>query len=117
MVGLYTLYTFMFFLGIAGYLRHQTKSYRKALKEQARTRELLEKKVEEKTADLKKANAALELLSHTDGLTALHNRRYFDLQLEKEWKRLYRKDSVLADKALYKSKDGGRDQISVNKEV
>lgn len=92
----YTLYTFMFFLGIAGYMRHQTKSYRKALKEQARTRELLEKKVKEKTADLKKANAALELLSHTDGLTALYNRRYFDLQLEKEWKRLCRKQSPLS---------------------
>ncbi len=80
----------MVFFGIAGYVRHRTKTYRKALKEHAQTQELLEKRVENRTADLRKANAALELLSQTDGLTALHNRRYFDLQLEKEWKRLCR---------------------------
>ena len=38
----------------------------------------------------------LEKQAHTDGLTGLANRRYFDVQLEKEWKRALRKGGSLS---------------------
>lgn len=50
----------------------------------------LEKIVESRTLELEKLNHKLERLSNTDGLTQLHNRRYFDQCLAKEWKRLER---------------------------
>ena len=37
--------------------------------------------------DLMRKNALLEKLSYMDGLTQIHNRRYFDINLEKEWNR------------------------------
>jgi diguanylate cyclase (GGDEF)-like protein len=52
--------------------------------------------VEEKTADLKRANDELILLSATDALTGLANRRCFDQTLEKECARIHRSDSPLA---------------------
>ncbi len=61
----------------------------------ARERELL-RMVEEKTADLQRANEELMLLSATDALTGLANRRCFDQTLEKECARLHRSDSPLS---------------------
>ena len=61
----------------------------------AREREL-RRLVEEKTADLKRANDELILLSATDALTGLANRRCFDQTLEKECARIHRSDSPLA---------------------
>jgi diguanylate cyclase (GGDEF)-like protein len=52
--------------------------------------------VEEKTADLKKANEELTRLSATDALTGLANRRCFDQTLEKECARLHRSNSPLS---------------------
>lgn len=52
--------------------------------------------VEEKTADLKKANEELTRLSATDALTGLANRRCFDQTLEKECARLHRSDAPLS---------------------
>ncbi len=46
--------------------------------------------------ELKKANKALELLAHTDGLTQIFNRRYFDNYLIKEWQRLGREKQPLS---------------------
>ena len=43
----------------------------------------LEKKIQERTLELQMANEKLALQSITDGLTGLHNRRYFDGELEK----------------------------------
>ena len=37
--------------------------------------------------DLMRKNALLEKLSYMDGLTQIHNRRFFDINLEKEWNR------------------------------
>ncbi|MBN1957527.1 MAG: diguanylate cyclase, partial [Desulfuromonadales bacterium] len=45
----------------------------------------LERRVEERTRDLQKANLELEKLSTTDTLTGLYNRRYAMLALEKLW--------------------------------
>ena len=47
----------------------------------------LERKVTQRTEALNAANARLELLSITDPLTALANRRRLDEVLEAEWRR------------------------------
>jgi diguanylate cyclase (GGDEF)-like protein len=50
----------------------------------------LEKMVKERTLELEKANKELLLLSNMDGLTKLHNRRYFDKTIRTEIGRLQR---------------------------
>lgn len=62
---------------------------------QRRERELV-LLVEEKTADLRRANEELVLLSFTDPLTGLANRRVFDQTLDRECSRLSRTDSSLS---------------------
>jgi diguanylate cyclase (GGDEF)-like protein len=52
--------------------------------------------VQEKTADLRRANEELSLLSFTDMLTGIANRRVFDSVLERECTRLSRGDSSLS---------------------
>jgi diguanylate cyclase (GGDEF)-like protein len=76
-------------LSFLGFLRLRVATIR------ARERELV-RLVEEKTADLKKANEELTRLSATDALTGLANRRCFDQTLEKECARLHRSDSPLS---------------------
>ena len=61
----------------------------------ARERELL-RLVEEKTADLQRANEELLRLSATDSLTGLANRRTFDRALENECARIHRSNSPLS---------------------
>ncbi len=60
-----------------------------------RTREL-EELVEERTHALEEANATLEALSNTDGLTGIANRRAFDCRLDQEWRRGQRTGRPLA---------------------
>jgi diguanylate cyclase (GGDEF)-like protein len=57
-----------------------------------RTRELSSKnsKLEQTQIDLKQANETLQRLSITDSLTGVHNRMYFEQQLEQEWRRCAR---------------------------
>ena len=62
---------------------------------QKRERELL-RLVEEKTADLRRANDDLQRLSSTDPLTGLANRRVFDRALERECARLKRGGVVVS---------------------
>lgn len=50
----------------------------------------------EKTNELNEANKKLELLSHTDGLTGIANRRYMDELIEKEWLRAIRNKSSIS---------------------
>ena len=57
---------------------------------------VLERRVEERTTELKKANRELQRLSEIDGLTQVANRRYFDQYLAKEWQRLQREQRVLS---------------------
>lgn len=59
--------------------------------------ETLEQRVRERTAELdialnrlSDANQQLTTLSHTDSLTGLHNRAYFNQAFEKEWRRCQR---------------------------
>jgi diguanylate cyclase (GGDEF)-like protein len=61
----------------------------------ARERELI-RVVEEKTADLQRANEELLRLSSTDSLTGLANRRTFDRTLEKECARIRRSGTALS---------------------
>jgi diguanylate cyclase (GGDEF)-like protein len=65
--------------------------------ESARQQEYLEQLVSIRTAELSRANKQLQeannklqLLSTTDPLTGIYNRRYFDTILNKEWKRCLR---------------------------
>ena len=62
---------------------------------QHRERELV-RLVAEKTADLRRANQELSLLSFTDPLTELANRRVFDQTLDRECARLTRKGSAVS---------------------
>ena len=56
----------------------------------------LEKSVAERTRELREANQRLELLSNTDALTGLVNRRCFIEALDKEWTRALRTGGRLA---------------------
>lgn len=56
----------------------------------------LETLVEERTRALEEANNRLELLSNTDGLTGIANRRSFDRLLTQEWIRALRSGHPLA---------------------
>ena len=56
----------------------------------------LESLVEERTRELEKANSKLHLLSNTDGLTGIANRRNFDLTLGQEWMRAQRSGTCIA---------------------
>lgn len=55
----------------------------------------LDRRVEERTEALTRANRQLEELSATDGLTTLTNRRHFDKILSKEWLRARRNNQPL----------------------
>jgi diguanylate cyclase (GGDEF)-like protein/PAS domain S-box-containing protein len=56
----------------------------------------LERRVEQRTAELERANARLQLMAMEDGLTRLANRRHFDDVLEKEIRRAMRRGDHLA---------------------
>lgn len=61
-----------------------------------RYRSTLEDKVRARTAELQRANEALERLAKLDGLTQLANRRTFDHHLTETWKRLCREQKPLS---------------------
>jgi diguanylate cyclase (GGDEF)-like protein len=56
----------------------------------------LEKNVAERTRELREANRRLEVLSNTDALTGLVNRRHFMEALDREWARALRGRSRIA---------------------
>jgi diguanylate cyclase (GGDEF)-like protein len=58
--------------------------------------ENLERRVEQRTLELADTNARLDLLSRTDQLTGLANRRHFDEELAKEWSRARRQQLPLS---------------------
>lgn len=78
----------------------QTAQYYNKLKDYSET---LEQKVAERTQELEqanqelqKANDKLEYLAIIDGLTQVHNRRYFNQYLVQEWRRLMRERQSLS---------------------
>ncbi len=72
------------------------KARENAYRIQKQANELLEQRVRERTIDLQQANALLEALSVTDGLTGIKNRRYFDEVYPREFKRAIRDETPLA---------------------
>jgi diguanylate cyclase (GGDEF)-like protein/PAS domain S-box-containing protein len=65
-------------------------------KELKKTNQELERRVEERTAELEFANVRLQQMAMEDGLTRLANRRHFDTVLEKEVRRALRNHDHLA---------------------
>ena len=66
------------------------------LKLQTETNQLLEKKVQERTAELQEANRKLQESSATDGLTQVKNRYFFDEKLTHEWLKNSRANSQIS---------------------
>ncbi len=67
-----------------------------ALDIQRHSNEALEQRVQQRTEELEIANRKLQTMSITDGLTGLHNRRYFQQNLEAESHRARREKQMLA---------------------
>ncbi len=72
------------------HLRRALSQQQKLAGDVARANEALEDKVEQRTAELRELNKQLAVLSATDGLTGLANRREFDAVWEAEWRRAVR---------------------------
>lgn len=56
----------------------------------------LEREVADRTVDLARANAALQALATSDGLTGLANRRHFDETIQEQWRQSLRSGQPLA---------------------
>lgn len=81
---------------LAASLRGMTSTLMRRRAELVTTNLWLEQKVEARTVELQEANRRLELLSSTDPLTGLANRRRFDDVLVDEWARACRVGAPLA---------------------
>lgn len=57
---------------------------------------LMKYELEERTEKLQDANEKLEHLTLVDSLTQLYNRRFFERQMDKEWKKCHRESKRLA---------------------
>ena len=55
----------------------------------------LEVRVKERTSELRTANARLQLLATSDGLTHLANRYHFDIGMDRAWRQAYQVQSPL----------------------
>lgn len=75
-------------------LREQAQA--QAIRMQREANDLLEQRVVDRTRALEEANLQLQELSHTDGLTGLHNRRHFDESLALEAQRAVRSNTSFA---------------------
>ncbi|MEP3590956.1 MAG: diguanylate cyclase, partial [Marinobacter sp.] len=78
-------------IALADRLRHMTQETQRI---QSEMNTALESRVAERTAALESANRQLEMLSSTDGLTGVFNRRYFDKHLRKELVRCRRRGAL-----------------------
>ncbi len=76
--------------------REAREAQAQALEIQRRANDTLENKVRERTTALESANQKLAVLSTTDALTSVRNRRYFDQVLEREFNRAYREREQLS---------------------
>ncbi|MEO6276307.1 MAG: diguanylate cyclase [Roseateles sp.] len=72
-------------------IRYHSKAYSIQLQ-----RDLAFRALRESQQQLMETNIKLQRLSHVDGLTELSNRRYFDQQIDIEWKRATREQSPLS---------------------
>jgi len=76
--------------------REAREAQAQALDIQRSANETLENKVRERTTELESVNQKLAVLSTTDALTGVRNRRYFDQVLEREFNRAYREREQLS---------------------
>lgn len=76
--------------------RKRFEAQEELLRIQTEINQQLEQKVQERTAELQKANERLLEASETDGLTQVRNRRFFDTQLMSEWSKNSRQNSELS---------------------
>ena len=93
-IGVVTLLTVETLL--IGLLLQSARDRRRALGALDQERAQLEYRVIERTKELQQANEKMALLSVTDGLTGLANRRRFDEVLEREYARLRHSDKPLS---------------------
>ncbi len=75
---------------------HSIESYARKDFLKARLLHSEQKKVEETNQRLTNANEELERLARIDGLTGIANRREFDANLDREWRRMCREKKPLA---------------------
>lgn len=83
-------------LALAGVLAAIGTSYKLRIVQLRRRNQEMERLVEEKTEELRRANEDLSRLSFLDALTGLANRRRFDEALNYEWRRAQRFGTPLA---------------------
>lgn len=78
-------------------LQNQNNAYQlELLHKEQEAKEVLERTVSERTAELKRANDILDQMAKQDSLTGLANRRSIDERLNDEWARLKREKSPLS---------------------
>ena len=88
---------FMFFLymvGVVASIRRMNINLTQSMTLQYENSQMVDT-LSESNQQLQNANEKLETLTLEDALTELHNRRYFEMQLEVEWKRESREHKVL----------------------
>lgn len=86
---------FAFMAGVVIAMRRVESTFSSSLKLQFETEQLADS-LNEANQQLQLANEKLEHLTLVDPLTHIHNRRYFDMQLDKEWKLAIRERTSLA---------------------
>jgi len=89
------LILFFYVLSIVIYMRRLEANFTESLSIQYEF-EHLAASLSERNQQLQQANEKLEQLTLIDSLTKIHNRRYFEMQLEKEWKRCIREQQCLS---------------------
>ena len=97
MTSLLVFLGFTFFMVISAYLLFVKDRQLQSIESEYRHyKGKVDDVIAEKTADLRDANARLEHLSLTDGLTGIANRRHLDLVLSRELRRAIRHNKQVA---------------------
>jgi len=93
--GTILLYMFVLYaVGVVASMRRMDINLTESMKLQYKNSQMVNT-LSESNQQLQNANEKLETLSLEDALTGLHNRRYFEMQLELEWKRESRNKKIL----------------------
>lgn len=93
--GTILLYLFVLYaIGVVVSMRRMDMNLTESMKLQYKNSQIVNT-LSESNLQLQNANEKLETLILEDALTGLHNRRYFEMQLELEWKRESREKKIL----------------------
>jgi len=93
--GTILLYMFVLYaIGVVASMRRMDLNLTESMKLQYENSQMVNT-LSESNQQLQNANEKLETLTLEDALTELHNRRYFEMQLEFEWKRESREKKIL----------------------